>query len=88
MSNWGQARREDVLSRLRVTPVLPVTEQVIEAYAELTADCTRSGHALQAKQHTGDRWVAATAISLAVPLCAIDGIYRNAPGLELISPER
>lgn len=88
MSSWAERRRQEVLDRLEMTSVLPVSDAVVAAYAELTAECRRTGHALQAKEHTGDRWVAATAIAMAVPLCAIDHIYRSAPGLQLIAPER
>lgn len=88
MSDWGGRRRREVRDRLDATPVLPVTESVVLAYSELTAECRRVGHGLQAKEHTGDRWVAATAIAAAVPLCAVDGIYRGAPGLDLIAPRR
>lgn len=88
MSPWGERRRQEVLDRLDATPVLPVSDAVVAAYAELTVDCKRAGHALQAKEHTGDRWIAATAIALEVPLCAVDHIYRAAPGLELITSDR
>jgi hypothetical protein len=42
---------------------------------------------LHAKEHTGDRWIAATAIRWEIPLLAGDGIYRHAPGLRLLDDE-
>lgn len=45
------------------------------------------GHALHAKDHTGDRWIAATAIRWGLPLLSGDGIYRRAPGLNLLVEE-
>ncbi|WP_163544362.1 PIN domain-containing protein [Occultella kanbiaonis] len=81
----GARRRESILSQLASTNQVPVTEDVVVAYADLTADCKRAGHALYAKQHTGDRWVAATAIAIGVPLLAGDGIYAGAPGLEILA---
>ena len=63
---------------------MPVTDEVVAAYVELQVECVRIGHALGQKQHTGDRWVAATAIALDRPLVSLDGIYANAPGLALL----
>lgn len=83
----GQARRERIMGQLGGTATIPITRELADAYAHLAAEVTRIGHALQAKEHTGDRWVAATAIHLGVPLLAVDGIYRNAPGLLLLENE-
>ncbi|MBV9425189.1 MAG: PIN domain-containing protein [Solirubrobacterales bacterium] len=52
-------------------------------YAQLRANCEAAGQALGQKAHTGDRWVAATAIRLGIPLVSNDGIFRDAPGPEL-----
>jgi hypothetical protein len=35
--------------------------------------------------HDGYRWIAATAKRYAIPLVSHDGIFRNAPGLDLIT---
>ncbi len=35
--------------------------------------------------HDGDRWVAATAIRLGVPLVSHDRLFTEAPGLQLIT---
>lgn len=51
---------------------------------QLTVDLRTSGHALQQKQHTGERRVAATAIAIGAPLFSADGIYRGAPSLTLL----
>ncbi|MEK8069657.1 PIN domain-containing protein [Rhodococcoides navarretei] len=56
----------------------------MDAYASLTAACRRVGHALHDKIHTGDRWIAACAISKEVPLLSLDGIYAGAPDLALL----
>jgi predicted nucleic acid-binding protein len=83
-SNWGARRREQAVSILDRTATVPVTSAIVVRYADLGAECRRGGHALADKIHTGDRWVAATALALGVPLLAHDGIYRDAPGLELL----
>lgn len=83
----GQTRRERIMGQLDDTATIPITRELADTYAHLAAEVTRVGHALQAKEHTGDRWVAATAVHLGVPLLAVDGIYRNAPGLLLLEDE-
>ena len=45
--------------------------------------CERIGHALCQRNHDADRWIAATALRLRIPLVSNDGIFENAPGLEL-----
>ncbi len=43
----------------------------------------RAGHALSQRDHDADRWIAATAIRLGIPLISNDGVFENAPGLQL-----
>ena len=43
--------------------------------AELRAGCELGGHALGNKIHEADRWIAATALRLCVPLVSDDGVY-------------
>ena len=57
--------------------------ELVLVYARLRADCEAQGHALGQREHNADRWIAATAIRLGVPLVSNDTIFRNAPGLEL-----
>ena len=54
-------------------------------YAQLRADCEARGHALAQRAHTADRWIAATAIRLGVPLVSNDKIFREVPNLALES---
>lgn len=78
---WGERRMDALLEVLNRTPTIYSDEQVADAYAELVAECRRTGHALHAKEHSGDRWVAACAIAKNLELVAGDGIYRDAPNL-------
>ncbi|WP_454859981.1 PIN domain-containing protein [Promicromonospora soli] len=87
-SDFGERRREAIVAQLNATPTVPVTEDVVVAYADLTGDCRRAGHALQQKQHTGDRWVAATAIATGIPLLAGDAIYEGAPGVPIFGADQ
>lgn len=72
---------------LSVTGTVYVDQPLTDACARLTATLRSQGHALQAKQHTGDRWIAATAIHHGIPLLSGDGIYAGAPGLALLPRE-
>ncbi|WP_219067787.1 hypothetical protein [Candidatus Mycobacterium methanotrophicum] len=49
------------------------------------ADCAQIGHALAGKLHDGDRWIAAAAMRLGIPLVSHDGIFDGAPGLEFVT---
>lgn len=56
--------------------------EVLDAFVNLTVGCRAVGHALHAKDHTGDRWIAACAIAKDLPLLSGDAIYEDAPLLE------
>jgi predicted nucleic acid-binding protein len=56
--------------------------------AHLRADCESAGHALAQREHNADRWIAAIAIRLGVPLVSNDKIFRDVPGLALESASR
>jgi predicted nucleic acid-binding protein len=58
---------------------------LVRIYAQLRADCVAAGHALGKRDHDADRWIAATALRLDIPLVSNDGISENAPGLRLES---
>lgn len=81
---WGESRAEKLRAQLDRTATIGVDESVIDAYATLVAECRRTGHALQQKQHTADRWIAACAIAKDVELLAGDGIFAGTPGLRLV----
>ncbi|HUP70813.1 MAG TPA: PIN domain-containing protein [Acidimicrobiales bacterium] len=83
--NWGAATIADMEARVRAATVAPVDDRTAEVYAELKDACVRVGHGLGQKVHDGDRWIAATAIRYRIPLVAHDGIFRDAPGLDLVT---
>jgi predicted nucleic acid-binding protein len=83
--NWGPATIEDMEARLRAATIAPVDDRTASVYAELKDNAVRAGHGLGQKVHDGDRWIAATAIRYSIPLVAHDGIFKNAPGLDLIT---
>jgi predicted nucleic acid-binding protein len=57
--------------------------ELVETYAKLRAECEAAGHALAQRPHDADRWIAATAVRLGVPLVSHDSVFRNVPGLIL-----
>jgi len=68
---------------LEQTPTIHTDPEVVEAYADLTAECRRSGHALQDKTHTGDRWIAACAVAKQFDLLSGDAIFEGVPNLTI-----
>ena len=55
--------------------MLQPDNQMVLICAQLRADCVRAGHALGDKLHDGDRWIAAAAIRLGLPLVSHDGVF-------------
>ncbi|WP_297847293.1 PIN domain-containing protein [Mycobacterium sp.] len=80
-AQWGHRRMAEMIEILDRTPTIRPDNEVVDAYAELAAECRRLGHGLHAREHTGDRWVAACAIAKRLDLLAGDEIYRGAPNL-------
>lgn len=78
---WGEARMRELESRIGAAETVHTGPELILTYAQLRADCARIGHALAQREHDADRWVAATAVRLGIPLVSNDGIFDNVPGL-------
>ncbi len=83
-AGWGELRRRRLDRSLAELAVVQPDDQMVTAWAQLRADCQRAGHALGGKLHDGDRWIAATAIRLGCPLISHDGVFTDAPALDLI----
>jgi predicted nucleic acid-binding protein len=56
-----------------------------DVYVALRAWCVRTGHGLGHKEHEADRWIAATALWLGVPLVSHDAIFFAVDRLELLT---
>lgn len=83
LRGWGSARvrrMEAALSRIEIVYAGP---DLVRTYAELRVACQRAGHALSQREHDADRWIAATAIRLGIPLVSNDGVFEDTPGLAL-----
>ena len=72
-------------ARLSTAEIVWPQPSLVDAYVELRIACARSGHALGQQVHEADRWIAATARWLNVPLVTHDGVVRNVPGLSLLT---
>jgi len=72
-AGWGAARMQRLESRLAVAEVVWPHPALVDVYVELRDACARTGHALGERIHEADRWIAATAVWLGVPLVTHDG---------------
>ena len=85
LRGWGRARMLKLDARIDAAEVVHSGPDLIATYAQLRVDCWRAGHALAQRDHDADRWIAATAIRLGIPLVSHDRVFENAPGLMLES---
>ncbi len=85
LAGWGPGRLRRLDYEIARAEIVWPGPHLAEAYASLRTWCVRTGHGLGHKEHEADRWVAATAIWLQVPLVAHDGIFSNVKDLELLT---
>ena len=85
LAGWGDVRNRRVELRLAAATVVWSGPELVERYVALRVWCMRNGHGLGQKIHEADRWTAATAMLLNVPLVAHDAVFRDVMGLELIT---
>jgi predicted nucleic acid-binding protein len=83
LRGWGDARLRRMEAALGRIEIVYPGPDLIRIYAELRVACQRAGHALSQRDHDADRWIAATAIRLGIPLVSNDGVFENTPGLVL-----
>jgi predicted nucleic acid-binding protein len=86
-SSWGPQRVQRLDELIARCAVVPIDRALTEVWADLSVACRQQGHGLQDKQHVADRWIAATAIHLGIPLVSNDGIFIDAPLVDLLRPE-
>jgi predicted nucleic acid-binding protein len=65
---WGEARMLKLESKIQRAEVVHSGPELVAICAQLRADCAAIGHALAQREHNADRWIAATAIRLEIPL--------------------
>jgi len=85
LAGWGAQRRGRLEARLAVAEMVWAGDGLVDEYVSLRHECSVLGHPLGQKHHEADRWIAATARWLDVPLVAHDAVFRDAPGLRVIT---
>jgi len=83
-AGWGDLRRRSLERDLARFVIVQPDDLLMSACAELRAACEQLGHPLGQKHHEADRWIAATAIRLGIPLVSRDGVFVGAPLLALV----
>jgi tRNA(fMet)-specific endonuclease VapC len=81
LRGWGDTRLRRMEAAFGQIEIVYPGPDLIRAYAELRADCQRAGHSLSQREQDADRWIAATAVRLGIPLVSNDGVFADAPGL-------
>jgi predicted nucleic acid-binding protein len=85
LAGWGTRRIRRLDDELAQVPTVWPGPSLTAAYVDLRVWCSRSGHGLAHKDHEADRWIAATARWLDVPLVAHDAIFKDVDGLQLLT---
>lgn len=83
LRGWGDERLRHMEAAFARIEIVYPGPDLIRTYAELRVACQRAGHALSQREHDADRWIAATAIRLGIPLVSNDGVFDNTPGLDV-----
>jgi len=83
LRGWGAPRLQRLEAAIARAEIVHTGGDLVRAYAELRVACERTGHALGQRDHDADRWIAATALRLGVPLVSNDRIFEGTPGLLL-----
>jgi predicted nucleic acid-binding protein len=83
--NWGAARMRRLEARIARAKVVHSGPELVLAHARLRVACERVGHALAQRVHNADRWIAATALRLGIPLVSDDGVFANVPDLVFLT---
>jgi predicted nucleic acid-binding protein len=84
-ARWGPAKMLELAAHFASADVVWPGDDLTDVYADLRNQCERAGHGLGAKIHEADRWIAATAVWLGVPLVSDDRIFREIDGLEVLT---
>jgi predicted nucleic acid-binding protein len=82
---WGTARLQLLATHVAQARIAWPDDNLAEVQVDLRTWCRRAGHGLAGKEHEADRWIAATAMWLGVPLVSDDKIFLDVDGLEVLS---
>jgi len=85
LAEWGERRRQLLEARMASATAIPITDSLLTTVAELRMACRAAGHPLADRLHTNDLWIAASAVHIDAPIVSADGIFRDVPGLALLT---
>lgn len=85
LRNWGTDRVRGLETAINAARLVNSGTDLIRTYTQLRVACERQGHGLSQQDHDADRWIAATAVLLDLPLVSNDRIFEGAPGLDLLA---
>jgi tRNA(fMet)-specific endonuclease VapC len=85
LAGWGPARLARLDRELGRADTVWPGPNLTRAYVTVRTWCAKTGHGLGGKDHEADRWVAASAIWLDIPLAAHDAIFANVKDLTLLT---
>lgn len=85
LAGWGARRMRRLDTELAEVEKVWPGPNLMAAYVSLRVWCVKAGHGLAHKDHEADRWIAATAVWLDIPLVAHDAIFNNVEGLQLLT---
>lgn len=83
-AGWGPKRMAQIEDLVHRAAVIAVDDRVIWTHARLRSACRRAGHALHDNAHSGDLWIAASALAHNLPLVSDDRLFLGVPGLSVI----
>jgi predicted nucleic acid-binding protein len=83
VAGWGEQRRQRLEQSIAATTVVPVSDALLTASAELRHACRQAGHPLHEPLHANDLWIAASAVHIGAPLLTADDVFDDVPGLRL-----
>jgi predicted nucleic acid-binding protein len=82
-ADWSDRRVADLERLLRSAFVLMPDDRTATAFARLRLACEHAGHPLHQKVHTGDLWIAATAVRRGLTLVSDDAVFDDCPELRV-----
>ncbi len=83
VAGWGRPRRQRLEAAIATATVVPVSDRLVTAVADLRFASRQAGHPLADRAHANDLWIAACAIHVGATLLTADRVFRKAPGLTL-----
>jgi len=83
-AGWGSARADRLERAIETTNVIQVSDALLSAVARFRFECRTVGHPLANPVHHEDLWIAATAVHIGATLVTADGVFKDAPGLQVL----